>query len=232
MLVLWLFWLVTAVAGQPLTSPDGGCKAGWECRKEYNCRPYLELKDLVKRLKEASEKDKDVGAEYQKQSDRLKELVCNVADEGVCCKKQLEIVNGNIVKRVQDMPFIVRLHLKTDVASWGTCGASLINNLFLLTAKHCLTKFTDSCTFDEDCTAHFRDLRPDHHEQGEFSISIWEVYKADEKSDLAVVELKHPVEEHPDYKLGVPLQPIKLASENPKHGEKVYTGGWGLIGRG
>ena len=48
--------------------------------------------------------------------------------------------------------------------------------------------------------------------------------------DLAVVELKHPVEEHPDYNLSIPIRPIRLASENPKPGEEVVTGGWGLTG--
>ena len=38
------------------------------------------------------------------------------------------------------------------------------------------------------------------------------------------------VEEHPDYGLGVPLQPIRLATENPKIGDKVLTAGWGVTG--
>ena len=49
--------------------------------------------------------------------------------------------------------------------------------------------------------------------------------------DLAVVELKYPVEKHPDYNLNIPLKPIKLAAENPKPGDEVITGGWGLTGK-
>ena len=50
------------------------------------------------------------------------------------------------------------------------------------------------------------------------------------RSDLAVVMLKYKVEEHKDYGLGVPLQPIRLATENPKPGDKVLTAGWGVTG--
>ena len=50
------------------------------------------------------------------------------------------------------------------------------------------------------------------------------------RSDLAVVMLKSKVEEHKDYGLGVPLQPIRLATENPKPGDKVLTAGWGVTG--
>ena len=38
------------------------------------------------------------------------------------------------------------------------------------------------------------------------------------------------VEEHPDYGLGAPLQPIRLATENPNIGDKVLTAGWGVTG--
>ena len=51
-------------------------------------------------------------------------------------------------------------------------------------------------------------------------------------SDLAVVKLKHKVEEHRDYSMGAPLQPIRLATENPKIGDKVMTAGWGVTGTG
>ena len=42
--------------------------------------------------------------------------------------------------------------------------------------------------------------------------------------------MKFKVEEHPDYGLGAPLQPIRLATENPKIGDKVLTAGWGVTG--
>ena len=41
-------------------------------------------------------------------------------------------------------------------------------------------------------------------------------------SPLVVVKLKHRVEEHEDYNLGVPLKPIQLAKEAPKTGEVKY----------
>ena len=239
MVNLCLLWLVTALSvtgGQPLPSPDGGCEQGWQCRKERHCNPYLDQKDRLQRLEKAYQQsgDEDIGAEQQKLSDKLKELVCNKAEAGVCCKEQLEIVNGNIVETVEEMPYIVRLRLKRGFLDYSICGASLIASQFLLSAKHCFTKFWDECIDEKDCLAYFRDLKPgrSNHERGEFSIAIVDLFEKEGVSDLAVVKLKHKVEEHPDYKLGVPLKPIRLAVENPKPGDEVVTGGWGLTGQG
>ena len=110
MLILCLLWLVTTVRGQHLASPDGACEEGWECRQERHCDPFLDQKDRLERLDKAYQQtgDEDIRAEHQKLLDKLKELVCNKEEKGVCCKKQLEIVNGNIVDRVEDMPYIVK----------------------------------------------------------------------------------------------------------------------------
>ena len=139
MLILCLLWLVTTVRGQPLASPDGACEEGWECRQERHCGPYLDQKDRVERLEKAYQLvgDEYLRTEQQKLSDKLKQLVCNKEGEGVCCKEQLEIANGNIVDRVEDIPFIVRLNLKESYSSYSRCGASLIAPQYLLSAKHC-----------------------------------------------------------------------------------------------
>ena len=234
MLILCLLWLATAaVAGQALESPDGRCEEGWQCRRERHCPPYLDQKDWLKRLETDLEREGDIKieAEYQRLKSILKQLVCNQAEGGVCCKESVEIANGNVVQRVEDMPYIVRLLVKRDYASYGICGASLVASQFLLSAKHCFTTF-DWCIDETDCVASFRDLKPgrSNHEEGEFFIAITDVYEREGISDLAVVKLKHKVEEHNDYKLGIPLQPIRLATENPKPGDEVITGGWGLTG--
>ena len=96
----------------------------------------------------------------------------------------------------------------------------------------CFETFYEWCIDPIDCVAYFRDLKPGrgNHELGEFYIPFVEVFNKAGISDLAVVKLKHRVEEHKDYKLGIPLQPIRLAAENPKPGDEVITGGWGLTG--
>ena len=236
--MLILVWLVTAgsVAGQPLPSPDGVCKQGWQCKRERHCNPFLDQKHWLERLEkdyqQSGDEDPTVGVEYQRLLDKLKQLVCNKEEKGVCCKENLEIVNGNVVQRVEDMPFIVRLIIKKDFSSNGLCGASLITPQYLLSAKHCFETFLEWCIDETDCVAYFRDLKPgrSNHELGEFSIPFVEVFEKAGISDLAVVKLKHKVEEHKDYKLGIPLQPIRLAAENPKPGDEVITGGWGLTG--
>ena len=80
--------------------------------------------------------------------------------------------------------------------------------------------------------AHFRDLvrGRSNHEPGQFNIPITDMFEHEGISDLAVVQLKHKVEEHEDYKLGPPLFPIKLATEEAKPGDSVVTAGWGLTG--
>ena len=56
------------------------------------------------------------GGHKKKLADELAELVCNKEEGGVCCKEQFEIVNGNVVERVEQMPYIVRLYLTTGFA--------------------------------------------------------------------------------------------------------------------
>ena len=144
MLILCLLWLVTTVRGQHLPSPDGACEEGWECRQERHCDPYLDQRDRLERL-EKLKGDGDNGVEYQKLSDKLKQLVCNKKEEGVCCKKQLEVVNGKIVEKVGDMPFIVRLKVKTGFSDYSLCGASLIASQFLLSARDIYLSFSRPC---------------------------------------------------------------------------------------
>ena len=88
--------------------------------------------------------------------------------------------------------------------------------------KHCFAYFFEQCIDERDCEAHFRDLRVQgltQHDRGQFSIPIFDIFEKSGISDLVVVKLKHPVEEHEDYGLGDPIQPIQLAKETPKTGE-------------
>ena len=102
----------------------------------------------------------------------------------------------------------------------------IIASQFLLSAKHCFPNFWDQCINERDCVAHFRDLKVSgwaNHEIGQFYIPIVDIFERKGVSDLLVVKLKHRVEEHEDYSLGVPLKPIKLAKEAPKAGEVKST---------
>ena len=85
------------------------------------------------------------------------ERICNKAKNGVCCKESVELTNGNIVRSAEDIPFMVRLTIKTGYADYSVCGASLIDSQHLITAKHCLETFLDWCIDETDCVAHFRE---------------------------------------------------------------------------
>ena len=177
---------------QRLESPDVDCEPGFVCRKDSDCSFYLERREHLDLLKSSGS-----GAEYETLLAALKDSVCNKAKRGVCCRESFELVNGNIVESVEEMPFIARLRFKTGFASRSICGASLITSQFLLTAKHCLVpNFWDHCIDEHDCVAHFRDLKVGrwlvgahwaNHEIGQFSIPIVEIFERKGLSDLVVV---------------------------------------------
>ena len=227
-LFLQLTCILSPSFGQQLLSTDAACRPGFFCKSERHCSRYLDLKDRLGRLNGTA-----VETEYYKKlASQVKERICNKAESGVCCQESVEVTNGNIVRSVQDIPFIARLTIKTGFADYAVCGASLIASQYLITAKHCAVTFLRECIDETDCVAHFRDLAvgPTNHETGQFYITITNVFEKEGRSDLAVVQLKHKVEEHEKYKLGAPLHPIKLATEEPTPGEKVLTAGWGVTG--
>ena len=51
------------------------------------------------------------GPEYDSLVAALKDMVCNKAERGVCCRESFELVNGNIVESVEEMPFVVNFIL-------------------------------------------------------------------------------------------------------------------------
>ena len=218
MAFLPLIWLLALASCQRLESPDVDCEEGFVCKRDSDCPFYLERREHLDFLKSSG-----ADAEYDTLLEALKKIVCNKSSErGVCCRESFELVNGNIVESAEEMPFIVRLRLKTGFASWSICGASIIASQFLLSAKHCFPNFWEKCIDERDCVAHFRDLKVSgwaNHEIGQFYIPVVDIFERKGLSDLVVVKLKHRVEEHEDYSLGAPLKPIQLAKEAPKTGE-------------
>ena len=130
----FLFLLLPSL-GQEIPSTGVTCDPGFLCKNERDCPRFLDLKDQLNHLlinnSETEHRDKLIR--------KLKDRICNKAERGVCCKQNLEVINGNAVNNVEDIPFIVRLQIKTSSwpYSYSICGASLIHSQFLLTAKHC-----------------------------------------------------------------------------------------------
>ena len=137
-LLFWL-WLLVLTSSQRLESPDGDCDTGLICKSHTNCPLYLVKKERLDFLRSQG------GTEYKDVLKELKAMVCNKAKRGVCCKESFEVVNGNIVRNIEEMPFIARLSLKTGFGTSSICGASLIASQYLLSAKHCFASFYDQC---------------------------------------------------------------------------------------
>ena len=225
MLSLLLFPFLLLVAGQRL---EGDCNIGWDCKRREHCPDFQDKLLQLKRLSSGS-------TDHQQLFSQLKGLVCNKAERGVCCQRSFEVVNGDVVRSVAEMPYIVRISLRRGFGSSSFCGASLIDRNHLLTAKHCLVseeQFYENCILETDCVAHFRDLIPgrNNFEEGQFTIPLVEASTRRGKSDLAVLKLKVPVEDHPEYGKGARLKPIRLARGGPLPGELALTAGWGLTG--
>ena len=76
--LLHLAWLLIVASCQRLESPDGECDKGFVCKSSVYCSQFKEKR---KQLDALNEGDSDYEAIFEE----LKALVCNKADQGVCC---------------------------------------------------------------------------------------------------------------------------------------------------
>ena len=217
-------------------SGAGECEEGWQCKQRVNCPRFLQEEAKLGALPRFS-------PEWPKLATELKGLECDEEEDGVCCRTQFEIVGGELVTRVEDFPFVARIHIKTGFGTSSFCGASLIHWRLLLTAKHCVEQFYEQCEEERDCYAHFRDLVPGitNHEKGEFTVPLIDMFEKDGRSDLAILKLAYAVctllsisisyvlrdsfqvHEDPAYEMGFPIEPINLGIEEPKPGDVAIT---------
>ena len=103
MALIWhLIWLLVLASCQRLESPDGDCKEGLVCKRASDCPFFLERREHL---------DSMNGPEYDSLVAALKDMVCNKAERGVCCRESFELVNGNIVESAEEMPFVVNFIL-------------------------------------------------------------------------------------------------------------------------
>ena len=167
----------------------GDCEEGWRCKRRENCPEFKEEQAKLEALPSFS-------SQWLELLSKLMGLECNKKENGVCCRTQYKIVNGNIVKQVEELPFMARIHIKTGFGTSAFCGATLIHSTLLLTAKHCIEPYwTDNCIDETDCLAFFRDLIPGrtNHEPGQFYIPIVELFSKQGRSDLAILKLAYSV---------------------------------------
>ena len=69
--------------------------------------------------------------------------------------------------------FLVYIHMRTGSYGSLECGASLIDDQFLIGAKHCLPNFHENCYDQGQCFASFRKLNKKIYQVGEFTIAQW-----------------------------------------------------------
>jgi len=226
---LWMicwqtFLLISPVFGQTLQSTHRVCPKGFACKSQKLCPTF---QSQARRLRELNQGSK----QFLKQERYLFSQVCNEEEGGVCCKKNYELTNGVVVSRPEQFPYLARLTIHVAPGSGNIiCGATIIHDRFLVTAKHCVQDFHNNCRWPTDCFASFRDLDDSHDRFGQFNIPLVDAFPRWGRSDIAVVELAHGVDEHVFYKLGAPLKPIPLAEQPPRPGEFAVTAGWGVTG--
>ena len=216
----------TTTTSPPRQSGERGgqqCARDQECRREDQCPAFSRIKEGMKALEKGS-------AEYKNLVTKLRDRVCNFSQKSVCCDQATELTGGNQVTDVQKLPFMAYIRVRKGPGRNVECGASLITMSFLVSSRHCILDFDQSCFNDGQCFASFRDLNKKVFEPGEFKIDIFDVIEGPGVSDLALVKLLKPVNTHEDYAAGPPLQTVQLATEAPQVGEQVLTAGWGRTG--
>ena len=218
----YVWWLASLAWAGRVPSTDRQCPRDMECRNKLLCPAYQDSLAQLKSLTNGS-------SEHTNLKKKLTDLICNRPARAVCCQKNYEVVGGTAITDVKEYPFLAYIHVRTRGGSLE-CGASLVNDQFLIGAKHCLPNFYERCVEPGQCFASFRKLNKVVNRPGEFTIDLLDVIYAPGLSDLALIKLEIPVSQHPDYTKGIPLQPVKLATEPPRVGETVYTAGWGRTG--
>ena len=228
--MLWSALLLVLATGlQAAPQPpvtEGLCPQEQECISAADCPAFVYQRGLLASLEEGSSAHRNLVTE-------LKTKVCDSTRERVCCANDFELSNGNKVTDPAEFPFLAFIHVRHGIRGSTECGASLIQDKYLISSKHCLQNFEKSCDDIENCYVEFRNLHKILYEPGEIRIPIFDVILGPGTSDLALIQLQYPVREHEDYKTGepfVPVNPVTLATEAPKPGEKVITGGWGRLG--
>ena len=222
-----LVWgLLGVLACLSASTVEKSCPVDHECVGLQHCPAFLLLRQKWNGLPKGS-------IEHSNLLDELKGKICSSETRHVCClidSVHQELVNGDIVNSVEDFPFMARIRVRLGIAGYVECGASLISRQWLVTATHCLTSFEASCYRPGQCYVTFRDLHRRVTEETEFRIDILYAFGGPRSSDLGLIQLVNPVDDHPDYGKGIPLTPVTLARELPQPGDKVLTLGWGRTG--
>merc|ERR1712212_1152788 len=138
---------------------------------------------------------------------------------GGIAKRSTRIVGGNETE-VGEYPWQVGLY--TDMLQTPFCGGSLVNNLYVVTAAHCL----DSSNFkvilgEHDWTKVSRVYVRDPQQ-----ITIHPDYNSNTfENDIAVIKLSSPVNLNAD----IPVKPVCLPDPSSDFtGMKAIATGWGL----
>jgi len=140
-----------------------------------------------------------------------------------------EISGGrNAIKN--EFPYIARLS-----TPFGRCGASLISEKYLATARHCISSKKSASAINKQfdyycknkrnrCVAYIRDHDTTRDDIGEEMIDMRKIHlKPRSNIDFLIVELIRSVN------LDIRAKIIPISQSAVKIGQKVITAGWGLV---
>lgn len=130
---------------------------------------------------------------------------------------QPKIVNGTDAD-IADYPFVISLqYIYTETRSYHSCGGSILNEYWILTAAHCIVDSAPEEYLVEYSTTEISDgdngLKIAYVEQ----LIYHEYYDDDEiVNDIGVVKLKTPlIIDHSNFKTRLPLKAQLVSSGAP-----------------
>jgi len=151
--------------------------------------------------------------------------------------RSIEKIVGGIEATQTHWPWIARLFLKENIGdnSGYSCGGSVINDNWIITAAHC-------CEGIAEATATFNDADSSSFESGEFSRTSTQLFNHPmygdmsdgngSNMDLCLIRFDNPSISGVNSGGSTGTAPVCLSTSYPEHGKACWVAGWGTLASG